>query len=166
MSETVEVAPALNLAPIHTKSITGADDVAIVLSGFNLNGLRFNASSTIPVTKESYKVYTFTAGAITIDLTSIVDAFGVTFSGSGLKVQGIVIINPAGNASINVAPGASNGYALFGAGNDITIPGNASYDTFVVAWLPEGTPDVAGGAKNIDVTGTGTESFKIGLILG
>lgn len=149
-----------------TIAVDAASSVTIVQSGFNLSGVRLTGSTTPAVTKESYHDYTFTAGAVTVDLTALLDAVGAAVDGTGLKVQCLIIKNPAGNASINMAPGASNGYDIFGASNDITIPGHATYDNYLSFYFPEGTPDVAAGDKTLDFTGTGTQTFYLGIVLG
>lgn len=163
---TISFAPLMTFTANETISVDAASAVTINQSGFNLSGVRLTDTSTPAATKAHYHDHTFTAGAVTVDLTALVDSVGVAFSGLGLKVQALIIKNPAGNASINLAPGASNGYDIFGAGNDITIPGHASYDNYLSFYFPEGTPDVAAGDKTLDFTGTGTQSFYLGIVLG
>lgn len=160
------ISPQMNFTATDTYSIDAADDATVAQNGFNLSNVRLNATSTPAVTKSCYKEYALVAGALTIDLTALTDAFGAALDGTGLKVQTVIIVNPAGNASINIAPGASNPYPLLGAANDITIPAHASVDTHISMFLPEGCPDVSGTVKTLDITGTGTQTFKLGLTLG
>lgn len=163
---SVAISPIMTFTANETVAFDAAPSVTIQQSGFNLSGVKLTSTSSPAVTQSDYHDHTFTAGAFTLDLTALVDAAGVAFSGLGLKVQALIIKNPAGNASINMAPGASNGYDIFGAGNDITIPGHASYDNYLSFYFPEGTPDVAAGDKTLDFTGTGTQSFYLGIVLG
>ncbi len=158
----VSISPNISMTANETVTLDSASDATITQSGFNLSGVRLNSASTPAVTKSAYHDYAFTAGAVTIDLTALADAVNVAFSGTGLKVQTVIIKNPTGNGAITLVPGAANPYNLFGAAFKIIIPAGS----WVGAYMPEGTPDVAGGAKNIDVTGTGTETFYIGFTLG
>jgi len=71
--------------------------------------------------------------------------------------------NKSGNAAITVKFGAANPYNLLGASWTLILPAVASEITL---YLPEGTPDVAGGAKDIDLSGTGTEELEVQLFAG
>lgn len=163
---SVTITPNIALTAIRTFSTDAAVDTTIPLSGFNVQGPKLTGTSTPPVSVESYQEYDLVAGAKTIDLTALVDSLGVTRDCTGLKLQTLIFINPTGNASMNIAPGGSNPYPIFGASNDITVPGNAAGDSIVALVFPEGCPDVAAGVKTIDIAGTGTESFKLGVVLG
>ena len=163
---TVSIIPSIDMTAVRTFSSDAADDVTVIQNKFNLSGTRLTAGTTPPVTVESYQEYTLSAGAKTIDLTALLDFADVAQNCTGLKVQTFIFVNPAGNSAMNIAPGASNPYPLFGAANDITVPGFASQDCTIGFYFPEGCPDVASGVKTIDVTGTGTQKFKLGLCLG
>ena len=158
--------PTMNFTANEVLSLDAATDAPISQDGFNLANVRLSSTSTPAVTKSSYKEYALIAGALTIDLTALTDAVGAALDGTGLKVQTVIIVNPAGNAAINIAPGASNPYPLLGTGNDITIPAHATQLTVIGMYLPDGTPDVSGSVKTLDITGTGTQTFKLGITLG
>lgn len=103
------------------------------------------------------------AGAATVDLTSLTNVLGTSESLTGLKVQGVVFLNPSSNANaITIAKGASNGYELLGSGFTFTLqPGQtAAFRLF------EASPDVGSGAKTIDLSGTASQELYIILVAG
>jgi len=121
-----------------------------------------NSGTTPPVTQVAQFAQGLTAGAKTIDLTALVGTNGAAVNGTGLKVQLFKVTNRVGNAAITLTDGASNGYELAGdawkvillAGQSFTFYGN------------DATPDVAVGAKTIDCTGTGTQTFDVIVVMG
>lgn len=103
------------------------------------------------------------AGAKTLDLTSLDYGDLTAKDFTGLKVQFALFKNPSGNGTMNIKTGAANGYNIFGAtASEITLIGGGAA-LFV---NPEGTPDVSGSAKTIDIAGTGTESLEVILVAG
>lgn len=144
-----------------------ASDPQIVHDGFNTTITGLNADSDPPCTEAIYFEAALVAGAYTIDLTALLGADGAV-DGTGLKVQMLKILNPAGNSPITVKAGAANGYNL---GNDaawrVTVgPGSANKPGEVTFFYHDTNPDVAAGAKNIDVSGTGVETFQCAMWLG
>lgn len=135
---------------------------AITHDGYNSTKV-MNASSTPPATKAAYFSKALVAGAATIDLTALTGTNGVTVVGTGLKVQVARFKNPSTNAnSIVVTVGASNGYNLAGSDFKVTLaPGQEQ--TF---YGNDATPDVGSGAKNIDISGTGTQALQVSIVLG
>lgn len=125
-----------------------------------------NAESTPVITKTVNYEVTLSGGAATIDLTALKaagQAAAGTIDGTGLKIQAIRLKNKSTNANaMTFSEGASNGYALFGASWLVTLPVGGE----VVAYLPEGTPDVATGDKTIDIAGTGSQVAQIQICLG
>lgn len=121
-----------------------------------------SAGTTPPVTKMIWVNQALTAGAKTLDLTSLTGTNGASVTFSGLKVQSAKFKNPTGNAAMTIKFGAANPYNLLGAswtlillaGQEITVYGN------------DATPDVAGGAKDIDIAGTGSEIIEVQLVAG
>ena len=143
-------------------NVAGAANPEITHSAFNTD-LTLNATSTPPVSQVVYLELDLTAGAYTIDLTSLQGVDGV-IDGTGLKVQAIKFQNIAGNAALSFKAGASNGYNL---------GGNANWEVHLGAAADESqhlyrdtNPDISGTAKTIDVAGTGTQSFKVAIWLG
>lgn len=96
------------------------------------------------------------AGAHTVDLTSLAKGNLPTLDLTGSKISFVRIQNPAGNAAMTFTAGASNGYDLFGASWSIVL---SAGDEFMA--LVNSAPTVAAMAAEIDVAGTGTESFNI-----
>lgn len=133
---------------------------AVTHTGFNRSHA-MNASSTPPATKCSFSQPALSGGAVTINLAALTGTNGATVDLTGLKVQSITIKNNGANV-MSFTEGASNGYALLGAsflfalqpGQEITLYGN------------DATPDVAAGDRTIDVTGTGAQSFDLGVVAG
>lgn len=163
---SVTITPSINLTAVETRSFDAASNSTIIHSGFNVAGPKLSATTTPPVSVVSYQTYALVAGAKTIDLRALLDSVDAAIDCNGLKVQTVIIVNPNGNSALNVAPGASNPYPLLGAGNDFTLPAATAGDVVAAFVLPEGTPDVSGTVKTIDFTGTGTQTFKVGLVLG
>ncbi len=137
-------------------------DNSIVHEAYSTN-LQINAASSVPATKVAAFRKSLTAGAATIDLTSLVGTNSAVVDGTGLKVQAIKVKAPTTNtAAITVAEGASSGYELLGNGFTFAVkPGQEA-----LFFLNEGAPDVALDAKNIDLSGTGTESLDVIVVLG
>jgi len=107
-------------------------------------------------------------GAATIDLTALARQApleDVDFAGS--KIVYAAFAGAAANSNgIEVSPGASNGYAIFGTADDqITVyPGQiCEYGSMVQADL---AAVVAATNDEIDFTGTGTEQVHVLLIVG
>lgn len=142
---------------------TGGDKIKY--SAFDESGT-LNASSTPPATKCSFDNIALVAAAKTIDLTALTGANGATVDLTGLKVQLLRITNLGAN-SMTFSEGASNGYELLGNGWSITVPGTAGdRKSTIQILLPDTAPDVAAGAKNIDVAGTGTQQFELSIVAG
>ena len=127
----------------------------------------FNASSTPDAEDAAFFRITLTAGAATIDLTAMLhqidSALTASKSASGKKVRAWKFKAPATNTgNITITKGASNGYSPVGTTfTKVIAPGGESSDYFVSA---AGT--VGGSAKNLDVTGTGTEYIDVGVVWG
>jgi hypothetical protein len=91
--------------------------------------------------------------------------------GNGLRVLAFELYAAPGNANvINVAPGASNPYPLFGTANDIDLaPGlpiiGCCRDNAGAAPANR-LPAVAAAVKNIDVTITGSGTLYYHFVLG
>lgn len=121
-----------------------------------------NASSTSPATKVASGTAALSGGAKTLDLTALPSKDNVAVDFTGLRIHAILIINPINNGLLTVAAGASNGF-LFGTTN---AKMSVLSDGFF-AWgdNSDGGADVASGAKNIDVAGTGSQTFTY-LIIG
>jgi hypothetical protein len=122
-----------------------------------------SSTTTPPVTKCAYFEKALVAGAGAIDLTALVGTNGATVDGTGLKVQVFKVQAKATNANpITLSEGASNGYELLGnAWTMVLQPGQE-----VMVYGNDATPDVAAGAKTIDLAGTGTQALEVSIVLG
>jgi len=121
------------------------------------------SSTTPPVTKIAAFPQALTAGAATIDLTSLLGVNGAAVSGLGLKVQILKIKNKVGSANpISIAPGAANGYDIFGADFKVTLqPGQEA--TF---YSNDATPDIGAEDKTLDLAGTDEQECEITIVMG
>lgn len=127
---------------------------------FNESGT-YTSSTTPPVTKCAHFIATLSSGTLTIDFTALTGTNGASVTASGLKLQ-IMRVKNLGANTLNIAPGASNGYAPWGASNDLTI---ASGDH--MQWFFNDTlADVSGSTKTLDLSGTGTQTSEWTLIFG
>lgn len=121
------------------------------------------SAPVLPATKCAYFSKAMSAGAGTIDLAALTGTNGATVVGTGLKVQAFSFKNPTTNTgAITIEAGASNGYDIFGASGLVVLPVGA----MVAMYVPEGTADIAGGDKDIDISGTTTETLECAFILG
>lgn len=143
-------------------------DPANATVGFNGLDLTetLTGATTVPVTKHAEDTLAMTAGAATINLAALPGKTAEeTVVGTGLKVQYLKIVNPITNAnSITVSKGASNGYGLNAAGTTWSVPLSPGQEfTFRGN---DSAPDIAAGARTIDVAGTGTQSVEYVVVMG
>ena len=131
-------------------------------AGFNLTGLTLDSSTTPPVTKVSAQDYALVGGTKTIDLTALLGVNDLVQDCTGLKLQLLVFINAAANADMTISGEGANGYSL-GAAH--VINGGAVACRSVL-YVPEALADVSATVKNLVVTGTTTQAFKILMLLG
>lgn len=135
-----------------------------VLRHDQFNGSQsLNGSSTVPATVCAAFNKALSGGAGTIDLTAAPGTNGASVDMTGLKVQAILAKAKATNANpITLKYGASNPYNLFGASWQVILqPGQE-----LLAFLNDAAPDVASGAKIIDLSGTGSQSVDIIIVAG
>lgn len=126
--------------------------------------LTLTASSSVPATKHSEFQKTMSGGAATIDLTALPGKTAdETIDGTGLKVQLAKFRNLSTNANdITITFGAANPYNLLGAAFVILLkPGQS-----ILVSLDEAAPDVAAGAKDIDISGTAAQILECQFVLG
>ena len=103
-----------------------------------------------------------TAGAATIDLTALTGTNGAAVDFTGLKVQAAKFINPVGNAAMTITFGATNPYLLGGTAFKWILSAGQE----LLVYLNDASPDVASGAKNIDISGTLAQSLTCVLVAG
>lgn len=164
MSVTLRPQLLDNISISYAPEGSTSDDLTIGLNAAHLTDEILDANSTAPATKAVVREYSLTAGALTIDLTSLLGAFGEAVTGLGLKPQYLHILNPQNNSNLVFATGATNGITLPGGG--WTTPGSTAGDVHEVRFYPEVIQDVASGDRTIDVTGTSNQSFTLALVFG
>ena len=140
-----------------TSNIPDVPNKVVVANAYN-ESATLNASSTPPATKKASALITLTAGAYTLDLSTMTDASGAAI-GYGLRVQLIRIKNLGANP-MTFAEGASNGLAL--ACGSIVVPAGGIDQIF----LNDAAPDMAAGDRTLDVTGTGAQTAEITVVFG
>lgn len=131
-----------------------------------------NSSSTPVVSAQYSKRYTLSAGAVTIDLTSLAEAaFGgtVTKDLTGLKIHAFKIAAHQDNTDELVfKKGATNGYPLFGeVGANVGIQVMDAGEVMARNCNAK-RPAVSATVKTIDVTCTGDADavFEIQFLAG
>lgn len=122
-----------------------------------------DGATTPPVTKCAFFTQALTVGSATIDLSALPGTNNAVIDGTGLKVQLIRFKTPTANANpISVDVGASNGYALAGANFHVTLgPGQE-----ITFYGDDDTPDIATTAKELDLSGTGSQTLEVEVVMG
>lgn len=138
-----------------------AANPALELSGFGKHVGPLSASSTPAIDTQVSISGALTAGAYVLDLTAAPKTGGGTQDLTGKKLVALAFEN-LGAAVMTVGPDPSNGYAPFGAGASPEFKAGG----YCFTYLKSGGVAVAAGVKRIKITGTGTETFKLQLILG
>jgi Cu/Ag efflux protein CusF len=144
-------------------------------TGSNSTSLNKSTTTVPKVDKPpiSQKI-TLGAGTTTLDLAAIA-ALAMpsgamrTVDMTGAKLKTLVLrTEPANNvAGVTIAPGGSNPYPMFGAGNAIVLyPDSQLVLTFRNTEPAAGIPAVAGGAKEIDLSGTTADVIHIEMYFG
>lgn len=165
MASTVSLTYASKLTGLQTftgEQISSGDNT-ITHSGLNSEAT-YTASTSVPVTKVAEGTVTLSSGTGSIDLTALPGITAdETVDMTGLKVQFIKFTAPAANANVvNVAEGASNGYALLGASFTLgLLPGQE-----LLVSANDAAPDVASGDRILDITGTGSQELDYAVYAG
>ena len=164
-TSTVSVAYASNITITETFSVANAADNTILVNTYNQTGT-LTASSTVPATKQATFPLTMSGGTGSVDLTALPGLnANETVDGTGLKAQLLLLLNPSTNAnSITVAKGASNGYGWNTAGTSWTV--SLSPGQWAMFGGNDVGPDVASGARLLDVTGTASQVLDVSIVLG
>lgn len=154
-SAQVSVTETLDLTP------TGLSQT-ITHNTYN-SSQNLSATTSVPCTKVAGGLATLSGGALTLDLTTVTGVEGITRNMTGLKVQCFKFKNKSTNAgTMTVTFGAANPYLLAGSGWKMILQPGQEFTFFG----NEATPDVAAGAKNIDIAGTGTEAGEYIVVCG
>lgn len=134
----------------------------IIHNGYNTTDT-LNASSTPPATKAVAVEQALTAGAATVDLTSMTGTNGVAVDGTGLRVQCLKFRNKSVNAAVmSIAEAVANGYDGFGAGFDIELKAGAE----VTIYTNDAGGDIGAANKDLTLAGTGVEVAELVIVMG
>lgn len=151
-TETLDLSLDLSTDPKITEQIVGPKGT-------------LNATSTVKVSKQFSDKRTLSAGTDTFDLTALVRSPApspVDFT--GLKVKLFKIKADDSNTDdITIKPNVSNGYAIFGATNELDLPpGTTQY-----LWGADKFPTVGATSKDMDVTSAQANAiYEISMVAG
>lgn len=123
-------------------------------------------NNTSPLIDNVYAaVLTLTTGALTIDLTALVwnDTKLANLDLTGKKIYGYYIL-PLGANTMTFVEGASTGHTMFPATNGLVVGGGGSSP--VMQYYEAGYAAVSASVKQIDVSGTGAETFLFAIGAG
>lgn len=128
------------------------------------SGRSYNFTGSGPVaTKAFHGTVPLVAGALTLDLTALVDpTIADPIDMTGLKLKFLQVIADSGNANaITIAPGASNGYTGWVGADGLSL--NASDQEMLVR---NAGIAVDSTHKTLDLAGTGTQSATLVMLFG
>lgn len=166
MSVSVLISNKLKTVETSAAGLVSSQDATRTYNGLDAE-TTLNSSSTPDAEDAAYFRITLSGGAATLDLTAMLHQIdtGVTVSKSatGKKIRAWRFKAPTGNTgNIVVTKGASNGYSPVGTTfTKVIAPGGNSGDDFYTS-----AGDVGGSAKNLDITGTGSEYVDVGVVWG
>jgi len=162
---SVQASVTSSIFATETLDLPGSSSPTVKLDAFKLTQ-SYNADSTPAASAIVSFVVTLTAGAATINLVALPGTQG-TLDATGLKIRDFWFRNRREDGSDNsnpvtITPGASNGYNIFGSASGLMTlqPGDVAH------WTPMYAQTVASGDRNIDLAGTGTDSFQCVILLG
>lgn len=147
------------------KDAAAATDALVTTPTYDLGAFSYTPSSDPPGKYYSGQVLALVAGAATIDLTSL-PGLQAVIDATGLKLNVLRIRGEAdgSNGALTISEGAANPYELFGGANPIIYPAGCRKPwTFE---FDDKLDNVSATDCEIDLAGTGTDSFFIELILG
>ena len=136
-------------------------DFVLQISGLSAT---LSPTSTVPATKVFKDQVSLSGNAATLDLTALVRDNLPNVDGTGLKVQLFVFHNKSTNANtMTIVDGATNGYDIFGsAAGSVTVPIGGT----VMFFGNDKLDDIASADKTIDVSGTGSQTFEVHIVMG
>lgn len=140
--------------------VAGVREPVVRHNNLNPRGA-LDAGTTPPATKHvQLAAQALVAGAKTVDLTALVGTAGATVDGTGLKVR-VLRIRNNGVSLMTFGPGAADPYQLW-AGWSLPVPPGGAF----ALYMADGAGAVGAAAKNVDVAGTGTETFDLSVVFG
>lgn len=160
MAVSALVAFQAQITETLASGVDGSASPSILHAAFD-DSYSLSSSSTPPITKCVVKSVALSGGAATIHLGTITGTNGLAQDMSGLKVQ-IFRVKNTGTNAMTFTVGASEGYNLMGASmNFVLLSGQQ-----LMFYGNDATPDVAAADRQIDVAGTGTETFELTILAG
>lgn len=162
MAVSAAFVSTLTITETSAETLIDSADPSISYKG-PTQSFTLNSGSSPAVSKMAAFELSMTDGAATIDMQALTGALNSVVDGTGLKVQAVKFTNKATNANtITIAEGASNGYELLGGSFTFTLPVGGS----ALFYLPEGTPDIGASTSEIDISGTGTQTLQVTMVMG
>lgn len=147
---------------INMTNVGGGSSTTQVIQSL-IQQLSLGGAST-PVIDDSWAGrLSLTAGALTIALDALVRQNQTVLDLTGKIIYGYVIHVLGASATMTFVGAAVNPYELFGGATSEVNPGT---DGWVQMYQPAGFGTVGASNSDIDVTGTGTDSFDMVLIAG
>lgn len=160
MSVVAQIVMKAKVTETLEANASSLSDAQVVHSAFD-HTVTIQSDSAVPATKVSAAVVALSTGTKTLDLTALTGTNGATVDATGLKLQVWKLKNLGAN-DMTFADGASNGYAALGTDFSFILKPNQQ----AMFYLPDNAPDVGSGAKTIDVTGTGSQTFQNLMVFG
>lgn len=168
VSASVSATVAMTLTVVETLGTNNVDATAsnstITHNGFNVS-TSLSGTSSPAITKTASFSQQLTAGAATIDFTTLTGTNGASVTGNGLRIIAIILTAASGNAgnTITAVTGASNGLPIFGANGREVINKGAT----VMKYDPSGLGTAIDSThKTVDLTGTGTDTLNVIVVMG
>jgi len=144
-------------APAASRRVTHSD------FNFSPTTNPLTASSDPPVSKVAGFLVTLADSAGEIDLTALTGTNGATVDATGLRLQALLIEAASDNSAVvNIAPGAANGYDLFGASGSVDIAAGAA----IAAFLNDAGSNVGASECILDLAGTTGDVVNVLMVLG
>ncbi len=150
------------------KTITsGVDNYSTADLRVAVGGNRSFTSATTPDGENgAFPLMTLTAGAATIDLTALTDVNGASITLTGKKVRGFYFENLSTSNTMTFAKGASNGSTALSGSWTFTLWAGQRVCIDLGGVATASIADISASLKTIDVSGTGTDTFNFGVIVG
>jgi hypothetical protein len=172
MAEAVVEDYSLGMTGVETldaaqmPSATNASDRDLNHNKFNFNG-QLDGTTTPAVTKIVTEDVTLGASPHAIDLTAAPLSVNRVESLTGLKLVGWQIkAYDTNTGPITVDPTVTNGYAMYGAGNDRVLQIGEIDSGQIVEGVVSGKPAVSGTAKAIEISGTLGDKLRYIMYFG
>ena len=143
---------------VSEEDLPGAADMAISQRDGNVENERLTPTTTPPVSELYNEVLT---GTQNLDLTALSRTNLSTLDATDLKLQALRLENLSTTNTVTIQDGASNPYQL-NAGNSILVQvGGREFKTF-----NDELADVSGTAKNLTISATAGQTYRLTMLFG